>query len=225
MTSVSVLCPSRGRGASLAKSCETLLSLADTPGMVEILVGIDPGDDETAQAASFIPGRVKTWTAPERFGYARLHEYYNALAKLASRTWLLIWNDDARMLTPGWDTIIGSQPPGVLWVQANHHHGASMFPAWPRAWAEATGHVSTTAHCDTFLQYIGEALGCLRKVPVEVLHDRADVTGGHDDATYAEGRGAIGPYAMVPGFDPGAVREQVVQDVLIIEQLLGAAKS
>ena len=220
---VSVLCPSRGRGTSLARSAETLTTLAANPGMIEILIAADPDDEATAQAASFIPARVKVWKAPERYGYTRLHEYYNALAAGASGTWLLIWNDDARMVTPGWDAIIAAQAPAVLWLAANHHHSASMFPAWPRAWAHAVGHVSPTAHCDTYLQYLGEGLGGLVKVPVEVLHDRADVTGGHDDDTYREGRGLIGPYAMVPGFDPGAVREQVTQDIRTIERLLGGA--
>src|SRR6185437_6427796 len=76
VVNVSVLCPSRGRGASLAKSAETLTALAADPSMIEILVAVDPDDEATAQAASFIPARVKVWRAPQRYGYARLHEYY-----------------------------------------------------------------------------------------------------------------------------------------------------
>ena len=217
---VSVLCPTRKRAASLAVSVNGLLDLAGSPGEVEVLVATDPDDTGIYVGGDYGDGgRVWIWQAPERYGYARLHEYYNALAKMAAGEWLLIWNDDARMVTPGWDAIIAARQPGVLWLGANHHHSASMFPAWPKAWADALGYVSPVAHCDTYLQYLGEGLGGLVKVPVEVLHDRADVTGGHDDATYAEGRGRIGPHGMVDGFDGPAVRAQVVQDVLTIERL------
>ena len=54
---------------------------------------------------------------------------------------------------------------------------------------------------------------------MEIIHDRADLTGNHDDLTYAEGRKLLGPEGMAPGFDGSAIREQVVQDVLTIERL------
>jgi len=215
VVNVSVLCPSRGRGASLAKSAETLTALAADPSMIEILVAVDPDDEATAQAASFIPARVKVWRAPQRYGYARLHEYYNALARMACGRWLLIWNDDARMLTQGWDAVIAAQQPGVLWSQANHCGGGNLFPAWPREWTQALGHVSLSPHCDMWIQHIGQGLGCQRRIPVEVFHDRKDVTGGHDDATYAEGRGLIGPDDTIEPFPYERVRE----DAEIIRRL------
>ena len=219
---ISVLCPSRGRADSLVASADSLLSLAARPGEVEILIAADPDDPATAAAAERAGPEARLWTAPERYGYARLHEYLNHLVTLARGGWLLNWNDDARMLTPGWDEVIAGQDPAVLWLQANHHPGASMFPAWPRAWAQALGHVSPVPHVDTYLQWLGEALGGLVKVPVEVLHDRADVTGNHDDATYREGRARIGPHGMVPGGIPD--REAVARDAEVI-RALGAVRA
>lgn len=214
---ISAIFPSRGRPESLIAAANSLKWNATAPSQVEVIIAADPDDPDTITAAK--TAGVWHWTAPERWGYDRLHLYYNHLAGLAHGDWLLLWNDDATMQTQGWDRVIEEQDPAVLWLGANHHHGASMFPAWPKAWAEALGHVSPVAHCDTYLQYLGEGLGGLERVPVEVMHDRADVTGGHDDQTFAEGRGRIGPYGMVPGFDGAAVREQVVQDVLTIEKL------
>jgi hypothetical protein len=216
--SVSVLMPSRGRPAALLAAINSLKWNACYPANVEVLVAADPDDQETVAVARI--AKAWQWTAPERYGYARLHEYYNRLAGMAHGEWLLLWNDDAIMVTEGWDGIIRGQDPAVLWLGANHHHTASMFPAWPRAWAQATGHVSPVPHCDTFLQHLGEVLGLLVKVPVEVRHDRADVTGANDDATYAEGRGVIGPCGMVDGFDPQLERATIMQDVPIIQQLL-----
>jgi hypothetical protein len=210
--------PSRGRPTSLLAAINSLKWNACYPANVEVLVAADPGDQETVAVARI--AKAWHWTAPERYGYARLHEYYNHLATLAHGDWLLVWNDDAIMVTEGWDEIIRAQDPAVLWLGANHHHTASMFPAWPRAWAVATGHVSPVPHNDTFLQHLGEVLGRLVKVPVEVRHDRADVTGANDDATYAEGRGRIGPDGMVDGYDHGLERSTIMQDVPIIERLL-----
>jgi hypothetical protein len=220
---ISVLCPSRGRPDSLWESIGSLNDFAADMHEVEVLVAVDPDDAGEYDFAADLAG-VRLWVAPERYGYTRLHEYCNALAGLARGEWLLNWNDDARMLTAGWDLIIASQDPAILWLQANHHPGACMFPAWPKAWAEAVGHVSPVAHIDTYLQYLGEALGGLRKVRVQVLHDRADVTGGHDDATYREGRGRIGSYGMVPGFDGPGLRARAAADAGIIRSL-GAVRT
>ena len=213
---ISLLCPTRGRAASLVVSVNGLLDLADTPSEVEVLVATDPDDTGIYVGGDYGDGgKVWVWQAPERYGYARLHEYYNALASIASGEWLMIWNDDARMITPGWDTVIAAQPPGVLWMKANHCGGGNLFPAWPRAWSEALGHVSLVPHCDMWIQHIGQALGCQRQVPVEILHDRKDVTGGHDDQTYAEGRGPLGPNGMTGAFPAELVRE----DAAVIRSL------
>lgn len=218
---ISALTPSRGRPASLRRAVTSLLDTADNPDQVEVLIALDP-DDDTAPAAAGLAAfpAVRFWTAPERYGYHGLHRYCEHLAATATGKWLLLWNDDAVMQTRGWDTIIASHAYAVLWPQSNVAPGCCTFPVWPRAWMAATGHLSPSAHIDTYLQYLGEGLGALVKIPVEIFHDRADVTGGHDDETYREGRGRIGSYGMVPGFDGAVMRERVVQDVLTIEQTI-----
>ena len=192
---ISVLLPSRGRPASLQASVRSLLSRAERPQDTEILVAADP--DDAATAAVRLRPQDQMWTAPQRYGYLRLHEYVNHLATLASGEWLMIWNDDAVMLTAGWDVTVHAQEPGVLWPSANHHHGCNLFPIWPKAWADAAGHVSLCWNCDSWVQQVGELLGRQWRIPVEVLHDRADITGGHDDATATEGS----QQAVRPGAD------------------------
>ncbi len=215
---ISVLLPSRGRPDSLRASIDSLLRLAHTRTAVEVLVAADPDDFGTEIAAQEAGARC--WVAPERYGYTGLHHYVNELAKRAHGEWCLLWNDDMRMQTWNWDTVIRGHRPAILWPQANHAHHANIAPVWPRAWTDAIGHVSVTSHNDTYLQYLGEALSLHERLPVEVLHDRADVTGGHNDATFADGRGLIGPDAMVPGFDGASVRAQVEADAAIIRRLL-----
>lgn len=187
---VSVLIPTRDRIRPLHDSVHSLLSNAEDSRRVEFLLAIDPDIDHEITYPS--AASVTIWTAPERYGYARLHEYYNHLATLARGTWLLLWNDDAIMLSKGWDAVIASQPPSVLWLQANHHETGNLFPAWPRAWTDEAGYVSLSPNVDRWVSEIGRALNAERRIQVRVQHDRADITGRNRDQTYLEGRHLMG---------------------------------
>src|SRR5712692_5651429 len=189
---ISVLLPTRGRPEALADSIDSLLDNASNQAEVEILLAVDPDESGAYALHDFSPG-VHTWVAPQRFGYARLHEYINFLASKAQGEWLMLWNDDARMQTPGWDKIICSHaadslPQEVLWPLVNHDAGGNLFPVWPKWWADVTGYVSLSPNNDVWVSEIGRRLGVEARVPVQVFHDRADITGGHNDQTFAEGR-------------------------------------
>ena len=181
---ISVLLPSRGRPKALAETIEGLLGLAEQPERVQVLVAADPDDEATLGAA--LPAQASLWTAPERYGYPQLHRYVNALAGQADGDWLMLWNDDARILTPGWDQAIAAAPQAVLWPHSNDIPTCNTFPIWPRTWADRLGHVSLSPHCDSWIQFLGQTLGLHERVAVDILHDRADLTGGHDDQTRAE---------------------------------------
>lgn len=128
------------------------------------------------------------WISPIRYGYGRLHEYFNHLASVALGGWLLLWNDDAVMLTRDWDERIRELPPEVLVADlACPPHSPDMitFPAVRRVACEVVGGFSPhNSHCDTYWEVVGRALGVVRSVDVHVRHDRADLTGRHVDETY-----------------------------------------
>lgn len=214
---ISVLLPTRGRPVALAESVGSLRHLAAETDGLEILVAADPDDPDTGLAAATI-GVDHVWVAPERYGYHQLQLYVNYLAERASGDWLLLWNDDARMLTPGWDVIVHEQPPSVLWPLSNDVPGCNTFPLWPRSWTAAMGHVSLSPHCDSWIQHIGEALQLQERIPVEVLHDRADLTGGHDDQTRAESMAGY----RTAGYHEPALQEARQQDVLTVHRHLYA---
>jgi hypothetical protein len=202
---ISVCFAARGRPESLAGTVTQLLGLADCPEDIEVLIAMDPDDPARPVAEGIFASQpdtqnVRIWTAPERYGYTGLHHYLNALAKQARGAWIMWWNDDMVMQTEGWDSIVIDSPQGVLWPHANHVGHANIAPIWPKAWSDANGYVTATTHMDTWLQYVAEQLGCHHKVPIEIIHDRADVTGNHDDETYAEGRKLLGPEGMAPDF-------------------------
>lgn len=197
---ISVILPSRGRPESLRKSAASLLGNAASPDCIEILAALDP--DDAHSYAGCWPRQLHTFRTPERYGYAQLHRYYNRLAGLARGRWLFVWNDDCLMCTRGWDAIVARQPDALLTTRANHGGpGGNFFPLWPRAWAQTVGQLAPTPNVDVWLQDVARNAGCpQRRVPVEVFHDRRDVTGGHDDQTYAEGRALMGVYANHPGY-------------------------
>jgi hypothetical protein len=168
---------------------------------VEILVGIDPDDTSYADSGiAWEASGVELVTFPERYGYTRLHDYLNPLAARAKGEWCFWMNDDMLMRTDGWDTVIAGWRPAILWPSANHVHHANIAPAWPRSWSDANGMVTPTSHMDTWLQRVGERLGRHDSVPIEIIHDRFDITGNHRDQTYAEGREPLGPEGMVGVF-------------------------
>lgn len=186
----SVLLPTRGRPESLRASVTSLRQRAAYPDLLDILVAVDPDDAETVDVAKEL-GIDKIWTADERYGYGQLHRYYNALADAAEGEWLLLWNDDATMMSERWDEVLANQPDDVLIADLQSQHSPRLvcFPAVRRRAVDAVGGFSPhTPHCDTYWQQIGRVTGRMATVPIRVYHDRFDLTGGHDDQTYREGQ-------------------------------------
>lgn len=215
---ISVLLPSRKRSTALFESCQSLVTKAAHRDDIEILVAIDPDDDETRTAE--LPSQVQVWEAPERFGYDGLHHYVNFLARQAMGTRLMIWNDDAIMQTQGWDEIVRRAPAdSALWMEANHSEGGNLFPLWPLAWTEAIGYVSLSPNIDVWISEVARRLGLEERIPVKVLHDRADITGSNNDETFAEGRAKMGTGNHV-AYDSYRNRAARTHDVAVIRALL-----
>ena len=155
---ISVLLPSRGRAELLARSAG---SLKDTAVQApEILVAADDDDPATVRAARQLGARVQVC---QRAGYAGLHLYYQQLAALATGDWLLIWNDDATMMTAGWDVLIETVPAGVLVADVpSTQSPLCCFPAIRREAVTALGRFSSAnPHVDTFWQDVGRATGTI----------------------------------------------------------------
>ena len=211
--------PSRGRPESAARAIASLRDNATSPADISYLVALDP-DDAADYGPLYGADDLTIWTAPRRYGYQGIHHYWNHLATLATGDWLMIWNDDYLMQTPGWDGIVHAQQPGVLWPYANHAPQCNLAPTWPRSWTEAIGHVSCTVQTDTWMEQTAALIGRIWHVPIQIIHDRADVTGNHNDATADEGwRQAYGPAYRF--WDPQFV-EQRYKDADVLRRLLDA---
>lgn len=174
------MCPTRRRWELLFGSLASLRDLADAPSQVEYLVAHD--SDDVPPDLDWSPS-VKFWQAPERYGYAGLHYYYNQLALLARGDWLFLWNDDAVMHTRGWDTVVVNHKPAHLFTRHDGPMHCNAFPIWPAEWTHILGHVSLGCFCDSWLQWIAEQLGTQQQVDIYLTHQTPN------DLTFIEGRG------------------------------------
>ena len=191
---IAILLPTRGRSGALQKSIQSLIELASRPDRVQILLGFDRDDTVGRQ---YFTTSVQPWLDQKKvnylallfdpMGYIRLNEYVNALAKKSSAHWMVFWNDDAVMQTPGWDQeIMHWQGQFKLLAFHTHRdHPYSIFPIVPRPWLDILGYLSPHQISDAWLSQQAYMLDIWQRIPVHVLHDRHDLTGNNHDSTYA----------------------------------------
>lgn len=193
-TVISVLLPTRGRTDVLFNSLKTLFDTAASPERIELVLGID--DDDTA-TREYLEQTVAPYLRDKKveckanifkpMGYENLHTYVNTLAASATGEWLFFWNDDALMVTEGWDNVIERYNGQfkLLAPRDNHNgHPYAILPILPRDWFLLMDHLSLNAQNDAWLSHIAYMLDIFERIDVEFIHDRADITGNNDDATF-----------------------------------------
>lgn len=193
---ISILLPTRKRVETVIKSISSILSTASNPANIEILIAYDDDDEESKEffSTTWFPfveqsGATTKVFETERFGYLRLYRYVNFLGEQASGDWLMFWNDDALMLTDGWDEQIlkNSDHWGLLRMPCvNMDHPFALFPIIPRDWIDFFGKISPVNHSDWWIFHVTYHLNRIRNIPVQVYHNRADVTGQNNDETFKE---------------------------------------
>ena len=193
---ISILLPTRKRTQAVVKSIGSLLANAADTSRIEILVAYDNDDEESREffAETWFPyiGQCSATSKvfeTERFGYLRLYKYVNFLAEQATGDWIMFWNDDALMLTENWDDEIVKHDGwfGLLRMPCvTMNHPFALFPIIPREWIDVFGRVSPVNHSDWWIYNVTAPAGRLLNLPVQVYHDRADVTGNNNDETFRE---------------------------------------
>lgn len=196
MSIISVLLPTRKRTKLAQKSLETLISRAEKPEDIEILLGIDNDDSETKEwlTSDFIlQSKIKIIPIMfERLGYHQMHKYLNQLTKMSKGDWLFFWNDDAIMVSNSWDAIIRGMDGNfaVLRTQVtNHQHPYALFPIVPREWFNELGFLSDTCQSDRYIYEVATKIkikNCMINIPVYMEHDRFDLTGNNKDEVYKQ---------------------------------------
>lgn len=194
-TLVSVMLPTRQRVHLLERTVRSLLETASTPSAVEITVAYDNDDTETHSYITSSSwkelldnfGATSQIYCTPAWGYGELHNYYNLLASNANGKWLLLWNDDCVMTGQAWDDQVREHADfvGLLhMVTEKFRSELALFPLVPRVWIDIFGKLSLCNLCDSWVQDICHEIGAVRAIPATVIHDRYDVTGNNQDATY-----------------------------------------
>jgi hypothetical protein len=192
---ISVLLPTRGRTDALARSIFTLIDTAAVTDGLEIMLAFDQDDAASIKyfqkhIADKIDQKGVCYTAMQtpRLGYVRLNEYVNLLAKHAQGQWLMFWNDDAVMKTQAWDLRIREHDGHfrVLRMPTHNQHPYAIFPIIPRAWYDMFGYISDHQISDAWVSQIAYMLDIMHNIPVDVVHDRHDLTGNNEDDTFRQ---------------------------------------
>ena len=190
---ISVLLPTRGRPEVAFTSLQSMIDLADDVDNLEFLVAVD--DDDTASSDYFVETVVPWFEDKEidlavyqvpRWGYLQLHKYNNFLGSKCTGAWIIFWNDDAVMQSQGWDTEIYRHTGDfkVLAFETHNLHPYSIFPILPRDWLILFEKLSEHQQTDAWVSQIAWMADCMERLPVQVLHDRADLTGNNNDDTF-----------------------------------------
>ena len=191
---ITIMLPTRARPSVAMDSLESLVENADNINNVEFLLAVDDDDQETIDFVNdFMLGWFKdrdidlTVFSMPRLGYGRLNEYVNFLSINSKGAWLVFWNDDARMLSKGWDSEIIDKT-GQLKIfrfKDNHNeHPYAIFPIIPREWVTLFECASPQQQSDAWISQVGYLCNAVEQLNIEVIHDRADLTGNNDDEVY-----------------------------------------
>ena len=191
---LSVLLPTRKRTQLVEKTVRTLLELADNPKRLEVLIAYDNDD---AQSADYFKSNcwrdlISSYNCTsqefcvESWGYYDLNKYYNYLSNNSKGCWYLIWNDDALMLTDGWDSVVEKYKDyiGMLSIETtNNPH--CLFPIVPKLWKDLFGTLCDDHNAiDSWIYHICKIANCVKEVEIKTFHDRFSETGNNNDEVF-----------------------------------------
>lgn len=163
---ISALIPARGRPEQLRDSVASLFDTASYPEGVECIIRLDVDDSTVSESLTYLakyPEHLIRVSLGKRLGYQGLHHYYNECAATASKDseWLLLWNDDTRMLTKNWDTLLHQCYPFSMQFLRRDITETSDFTllAMGRTVYNALGHFALNPYNDAYLSHVARYSG------------------------------------------------------------------
>jgi hypothetical protein len=197
---ISILLPTRKRFDLMIKSIISLYENANDPSRIELLLKLD--DDNYKEYIDRIDEiykitqNVKIVISNRRKGYNSLHHFVNELCGVSTGEFLLLWNDDATMITNEWDNYVVEHSGEVCVLQMDNNHFPDIFPLVHRKIYEVLGHFSLNPQNDSWIHFVAQ-MADIEKDEFRIIahHDRADITGNNDDEVYRGGIGSPQKYS------------------------------
>ena len=190
---VSILLPTRKRFDLMLKSVKSLYDKATFPEKIELLLWFDDDDLESISRIKEVEKITTNYQfiiGDRELGYSSLHKFVNALCKISTGRYLLLWNDDALMMNSSWDEVLTLYDDETVCIQMDNNHYPYIFPIISRDIYEVLGHFSLNAHNDTWIHDVCHKSGIeICESEIYAIHDRYDVTGNNDDEIFRAGGG------------------------------------
>ncbi len=164
----------------MIKSIISLYENANDPSRIELLLKLD--DDNYKEYIDRIDEiykitqNVKIVISNRRKGYNSLHHFVNELCGVSTGEFLLLWNDDATMITNEWDNYVVEHSGEVCVLQMDNNHFPDIFPLVHRKIYEVLGHFSLNPQNDSWIHFVAQ-MADIEKDEFRIIahHDRADI--------------------------------------------------
>lgn len=186
---VSICCASRGRSHNLVEALESLIQNTAYVGQIEFILKLDEDDTETHRIVQDFHNknqhiRIVALVSPRGNGYGDMHVFTDMMVNAAQGDWVFLFNDDARMKTKNWDTILSQAcfpqlwhfaPEDLLMLTAltNDQKDSNEFVLVRRSLFHLLGHLSLSPYIDSWLYYVLTPLqAVVRFHGIEVEHYR-----------------------------------------------------
>ena len=228
---VSVLIPTRGRPLKLAQALRSLHTRSGYSNEVEYLLWVDDDDKDTLKFLAAIKEwdglpSLKTVVGPRGRGYLDLHVGLNTLASVSLGDWIFCFNDDAEMLTYGWEQMFcglivsGDEaygcPDGICMIIPNTlgRPKSPEFFAIHRKVYEVLGYLGPNMGIDDWLSDIMGKVDRKIFCGLKIFHE------DEDDQTFVEGRKSLtekGIYELTASFQ--VVRGRITDTLKLMDYI------
>jgi len=177
---ISIILPTRKRVEMLNETLYSIYSLADLNNSnFEVIVKIDFDDYETLDY-------IKNWSneyenlyfivSSRKKGFLNLVDFLEDMVDLAKGKYILVANDDMLVKTQNWNTILESLLTEfkIYFPYVNGYR--ESFWCIPKELYTILGHIAPHNQSDTYLNWLGQALGIVEYIDNVKLYHHFDYT-------------------------------------------------
>lgn len=171
------------RSTRFVPSLTKLIQYAEKPDKIQVVLRCDD-DDESIQTVDFkkIHPHIQVIVGPRLRGYDSAHIMYTEMLNTCSGKVLMMWNDDADIITDKWDSVIYPLIDDTvnMWNLKVVNDYAPLFPVITRKLFVKTQCYSGHYTNDTFLKDIWAAWGKeIQYIDIELEHKNDQTFVGH----------------------------------------------